>query len=140
MSMDLSVWSEQHPVLPRGLPEADRWQPTEISSEEGFPLPDLTDLAETGERELDGPWYYEGEGWLIEVLLCLVDDRQAIPDDVRKKMPSANYVAYVTLQPIGAGRGGYDMLEKVVRGLASEYGGVWANVDGLAFAPEEGEF
>jgi hypothetical protein len=55
MSMDLSVWSEQRPDLPRSLPEADRWQPPDVSSEAIWPQVDLAGLPETGERELDGP-------------------------------------------------------------------------------------
>jgi hypothetical protein len=140
MSMDLSVWSEQRPELPRGLPEADRWQPPEVSSEANWPHADLAELTETDERGLDGPWYYVTENWLVEVLIFLVEDPRHIPEDVRAKMPSAKHVAYVTLQPIGAGRDGYEMLERVVRRLACEYAGVWPDMDGAAFTPEEGEF
>jgi hypothetical protein len=140
MSMDLSVWSEKRPELPRGLPEADRWQPPEVSAETNWPDPDLAEVSATGERELDGPWNFESENWLIDVLICLAEDPRRIPEDVRAKMPSARYAAYVSLQPIGAGRDGYAMLERVVRGLAGEYAGVWANMDGVAFAPNEGEF
>ena len=140
MSMDLSVWSEQRPELPRGLPEAERWQPPDVSSEGNWPQADLAEYSETGERELDGPWYYEAENWLIDVLICVIADHRHILEDVRARMPSAKYVAYVTLEPIGASRDGYEMLERVVRGLASEYAGVWANMDGVAFTPEEGQF
>jgi hypothetical protein len=140
MSMDLSVWSEECPELPRGLPDVDHWQPPEAASEASEPDVDLDLVPEMGQRELDGPWYYEAEGWLIEVLTCLVEDPRIVPEEVRKKLPLPKHVAYVTLQPIGAGRDGYEMLEKVVRGLAREYRGVWANMDGVAFLPDEGEF
>jgi hypothetical protein len=140
MSIDLSVWSEQRPDLPRGLPDPERWQPPEVFPEASWLQDQLTDVPEMGERELDGPWCYETENWLIDVLKCLVEDPRSIPEDVRKKTPSAKHIAYVTLQPIVAGRDGYEMLGRVVRGLARTYQGVWANMDGVAFMPDEGDF
>ena len=110
--MDLSVWSDIDLQLPNLLPHSTEWKAY-------------------GEE-----WAFEGNGWQV---LVLKGDEQ--PDkQILKKFPAASKVIYVTLEPIGAGKDGYKMLEDVVRSLAKSTGGVWVDPNGVAYFYSEGQF
>ena len=115
MSMDLSVWSPTRFELPSQLPRAQSW------------------VRYTNE------WNFEGEGWMISVLPTDRSDGDEPDDAVLEKVPDASYVAYVTLEPIGADAG-YKFLEEVVRTLARVTSGVWVDAYGEPFAHDEGQF
>ncbi len=110
MSMDISVWSECRFDLPKQLPDTDAW-------------------------DHDGSeWAFEGDGW--HVLVLTVDD-----GSVRERlMPKARYVAYVTLEPVGASNLGYAMLERTIRSLANAVDGLWIDPYGNAHRHDQGDF
>ena len=110
--LDISVWSECPFDLPKQLPDADTW-------------------ARDGSA-----WEFEGDGW--HVLVFTADDR---PDEsVPELLPNAKYVAYVTLEPIGAPNAGYEMLERTTRSLAHAVDGLWIDPNGNAHPHDEGDF
>jgi hypothetical protein len=112
MSMDLAVWSAQPFDLPKQLPKSNSWK-------------------RTGKE-----FAYSGKGW--HVLVMCSDDE---PDEnIVSKLPGAAHVAYVTLEPIGADKAGYKMLEEVVRELSRQTGGVWTDPDGNPYLHDEGQF
>ncbi|HEX3626844.1 MAG TPA: hypothetical protein VH280_15640 [Verrucomicrobiae bacterium] len=79
---------------------------------------------------------FVGKGW--HVLVMATEDE---PDDaITDKFPKAKHVAYVTLEPIGAGKAGYKMLEEVVRELSRQTGGVWVDSNGEPYSHDEGSF
>jgi len=96
MSMDLEVWSAQSFNLPGQLPRSNFWN---LESDE---------------------WVYNSGSW--QILVMATDDEPHA--SVLKKLPGANSVAYVTLEPIGADAEGYALLEEVIRNLAKENNGV----------------
>ena len=55
-------------------------------------------------------------------------------------MVKAAHVAYVTLEPIGADKAGYKMLEDAVRELSRQSGGVWTDPNGEPYSHDEGSF
>jgi len=116
MSMDLSVWSATPFELPGQLPRAGSWvrHPEE--------------------------WQFESSGWLVTVLATGRSDCDLPSDAVLQEVPDASYVAYVTLEPIGADQEGYDFLEEVVRTLARATAGVWVDPNGGVFAHDDGHF
>jgi hypothetical protein len=116
MSMDLCVWSSRPFELPDQLPQQRPW--TRYQDE----------------------WGFDGKGWYVSVLPTQRSEQDAPSDSVLQKVPDASYVAYVTLQPIGADRAGYRLLEEVVRALARATSGVWVDPYGEAFAHDEGQF
>ncbi len=112
MSMDLAVWSERPFDLPRQLPKAESW------------------------NRYQKEFAFDGGEWQVTVL-CANDD----PDqNVTARLPAATHVAYVTLEPIGAARPGYTMLEEVTRALSRQTGGVWVDANGEAHLHDEGAF
>ena len=112
MSMDLEVWSTKPFDLPRQLPKSSDWK--------------------RGDE-----FTFRGKGWLVQVLLSDEDE----PDEtIVDKLPGAAHVAYVSLEPLGANKAGYDMLESVVRELARQSKGVWVDPDGEPFLHNEGQF
>ena len=113
MSMDLSVWSTRDFDLPAALPQSGLW------------------------KRYDHEFAFEAEKWQVLVLA-----EQSEPDPfVIEKLPGASFVAYITLEPIGAGPDGYDFLEAVVRSVARESGGVWVDALGTAaYFHDEGRF
>ena len=112
MSMDLEVWSIGEFDLPPQLPSADRWQ------------------------QFDDEFAFDGGVWQVLVL----SEPSEPSSSVSQLLPGATHVAYVTLEPIGAGPDGYDFLEKVVRTLARESLGVWVDPNGSAYRHDEGNF
>ncbi len=113
MSMDIEVWSEEPFNLSEWLPESDKWE-------------------QFGEE-----WSYEGEGWQVLVNL---DESESISNAVKEKISFAKFVAYTTLEPIGADTEGYVFFEKVVMGMAHNSQGVWVDPYGQAFRADEGSF
>jgi hypothetical protein len=63
-----------------------------------------------------------------------------LPKNILSKFPAATHVAYVTVEPIGADKAGYAMLEEVVRELSRQTGGVWVDPDGEPYSHNEGSF
>jgi hypothetical protein len=116
MSMDLCVWSSTPFELPGQLPQAKSWV------------------------RYPAEWDFEGAGWIVSVIVAQRSEDDPPSDPVLQKVPDASHVAYVTLQPIGADRAGYDFLEEVVRTLARITSGVWVDPHGEAFAHDEGQF
>ena len=119
MSMDLSVWSARPFDLPGQLPQADLW------------------------KLYQDQWAFESKGW--QVLVMPARPYQTDPPDlpnsaVLLRLPGVSYVAYVTLEPIGADEAGYAFLEKVVRSLALATGGVWVDPNEECYAHDEGQF
>lgn len=79
---------------------------------------------------------FDGDGWQVSVL-----SEQSEPDpSIVHMLPGANFVAYISLEPIGAGPDGYSFLEEVVRSVAREVTGVWVDPSGSAFIHNEGPF
>jgi hypothetical protein len=113
MSMDLEVWSEVPFDLPAWLPAQEEWK-------------------QHGEG-----WSFDGGGWQILVVL---DAPETVPDAVGVRLSRAAHVAYVTLEPIGADREGYILLERVVRTLARQSNGVWVDPYCQPFGADEGTF
>src|SRR5262245_38465986 len=116
MSMDLCVWSSRPFELPDQLPQQRPW------------------------IRYPNEWGFDGKGWYVSVLPTQRSENEAPSDSVLQKIPDASYVAYVTLEPIGADRAGYHFLEAVVRALARATAGVWVDPYGEAFAHDEGQF
>lgn len=110
--MDLSVWSRTEFKIPEQLPEPDTWS--------------------CFEKECS----YEGNGWQIIVLMA--DDEPS--SEVLARFPKAQKGVYVSLEPLGAGREGYRMLENVVRSLSRMSEGVWVDAFGSVFQWNEGVF
>lgn len=113
MSMDLEVWSELEFDLNSWLPAEEGWE-------------------QSGDE-----WSCEGEGWQVLVNRDQAEER---PASVTGVLPGANYIAYITLEPIGADPKGYAFLEEIVRRLARNGQGVWVDPSGEAFGPDEGSF
>jgi hypothetical protein len=112
MSMDLAVWSTRPFNFPAELPQSDSWE-------------------RYGEE-----FSFEGDGWQVVVL-----SEQSEPEaPVVQKLPGASFVAYVTLEPIGAESDGYAFLEQVVRSVARQVSGVWVDSNGSAYKHDEGSF
>ena len=119
MSMDLSVWSARPFDLPEQLPQPEAW------------------------KRYQETWAFETKGW--QVLVLPARPYQTKPphlpnSEVLLRLPGVSYVAYVTLEPIGADHAGYAFLEKVVRSLALATGGVWVDPDEEVYAHDEGRF
>ena len=119
MSMDLSVWSSRPFDLPEQLPHAELW------------------------KRYDDQWAFESKGW--QVLVMPARPYQTDPPDlpnsaVLLRLPGVSYVAYVTLEPIGADHAGYALLETVVRSLALATGDVWVDPNKKVYAHDEGQF
>jgi hypothetical protein len=112
MSMDISVWSTGPFELPNQLPTPRQW------------------------RLYASEWTLDGVGWHIQVLPAEDDPSTR----VLQRLPGASHVAYVTLEPIGADNIGYDLLEKVVRGLAQATSGVWVDPNNEPYFHDEGDF
>jgi len=113
MSMDLEVWSENPFNLETMLIESNKWE------------------------KFGDEWAYEGNGWQV---LINIEESNDSSDSVQSFLPSPNYVAFISLEPIGADSSGYLFLEKTIRGLAKESNGVWVDPNGEAFRPGEGTF
>lgn len=110
MSMDLAVWAPRAFDLPGQLPRADEWV------------------------EHRGEYSFEGQGWQVLVMRGDEDPDPSVQD----ALPEGRHVAYVTLEPMGADRSGYDFLEGVVRHLARTGNGRWRDPDGVLHAHDEG--
>ena len=113
MSMDLEVWSEMPFDLKTMLNKADQWE------------------------QYKEEWAFESDGWQVTVNLS---SESQLPDSISQKMPSAKYVAYVTLEPIGADSEGYIFFEKTIRAIARGSNGLWLDPNGTAFSADEGSF
>src|SRR5262245_19915886 len=103
----------------------------------------VTGAAATGRTVDSNPsqeWAFDKGTWQVLVLPTQRSKDDAPDSSVLRKVPDAAYVAYVTLQPIGADRAGYALLEKVVRALALATDGVWVDPNGQAHAHDEGQF
>jgi hypothetical protein len=113
MSMDLEVWSENPFDLESILDKYDQWDKygDELS--------------------------YEGDGWQVTINLDMPDQP---PNAVIEKISSAKYVAYTSLEPIGADANGYRFFEETVRALARGSEGLWVDAYGEVFSPNEGSF
>jgi len=112
MGMDPAVWSTRNFNFPAELPQSGSWE-------------------RYGEE-----FSFEGEGWLVQVL----PERSEPDPAIVQVLPGANFVAYVTLEPIGPGPDGYAFLEEVVRSIAREVAGVWVDPSGSAYIHNEGRF
>ena len=112
MSMDLSVWCSNDVKLPSQLPSSTEW------------------------HNYDNEWAYEGDGWQV----LAMEGNENPTKEIKTKFPKASKIIYVTLEPIGADKVGYDLLEKVVRTLAKSCGGVWVDPNGKAYFHNEGSF
>lgn len=112
MSMDLSVWSSRPFALPEYLPELAAWN---RSREE---------------------WSYDGDCWQVLVFPTTAHAE----DSVTTLLPGARFVAYVTLEPIGAPPSAYAFLEQTIRSLARNADGVWLDPSGSAYKYNEGSF
>jgi hypothetical protein len=112
MSMDLAVWSTRDFNFPAELPRSTLW------------------------KRYDDEFAFQEDQWQV---LVLPDQSEADPSVVHK-LPGARFVAWITLEPIGAEADGYAFLEEVVRSVAREVGGVWVDPDGLAYFHNEGSF
>ena len=112
MSMDLAVWSTRDFNFPAELPRSALW------------------------KRYDEEFAFEEDQWQVLVL-----SEESDPDSsVVHKLPGANFVAWISLEPIGAEPDGYAFLEEVVRSVAREVGGVWVDPNGLAYFHNEGSF
>lgn len=112
MSMDIEVWSAIPVLLPEALPQAGAW------------------------KEYGIEFAYESDGWQI-----LVSTESAEPSsEVLAIVPEARNLTNITLEPIGASKTGYKMLEIVTMHLASELNGCWVDPSGRAHPPGEGSF
>ena len=112
MSMDLSVWSTREFNLPADLLQSTLW------------------------KRDDDEFAFETDNWQV---LVLAEESEPEPE-VHQKLPGANFVAYITLEPIGAGTDGYTFLEELVRSLAREVGGVWVDSGGSVYFHDQGSF
>jgi hypothetical protein len=71
----------------------------------------------------------------------LVQLGQERPDAaVIARLPTAKFVAYVTLEPIDSDRAAHRVLENAVRSLAKSNGGVWVDPLGNVYGHAEGAF
>ena len=113
MSMDLAVWSTRPFNLPAQLPQSKAW------------------------KRAGKEFAFSAKGWHV-LVLCSEEDEPE--ENILIKLPGAAHVAYVTLEPIGAGTDGYSMLEEVVRALARQTGGVWVDRNGEPYSHDEGSF
>ena len=112
MSMDLGVWSTRDFNFPAQLPRSTLW------------------------KRYNKEFAFEEDRWQVVVL-----SEQSEPDtSVVHKLPGAKFVAWISLEPIGAGADGYTFLEEVVRSVAREVGGVWVDPNGFAYFHNEGSF
>ena len=112
MSMDLAVWSTRDFNFPAELPRSSLW------------------------KRYDEEFAFEEDQWQVQVL-----SEQSEPEpSVVQKLPGASFVAWISLEPIGAEPDGYAFLEEVVRSVAREVGGVWVDPNGLAYFHNEGSF
>lgn len=113
MSMDLEVWSENQFDLETVLDNYNQWDKygDELS--------------------------YDGDGWQVTINLEMTDQPA---NAVLEKRPSAKYVAYTSIEPIGANEHGYRFFEETVRALARGSKGLWVDASGEAFGPDEGSF
>lgn len=113
MSLDIEVWSEKPFNVSEWLPESDKWE------------------------QFGDEWSYEGDGWQVLVNL---DETEPISESVKEKIGSAKFVAYTTLEPIGADTEGYAFLEKVVREMTRNAQGVWVDPYDQVLRADEGSF
>lgn len=111
--MDLSVWSTRPFKLPDQLPKSREW------------------------KRAGKEYAYLKKSWQV-LVLCSEEDEPE--ENILSKLPGAAQVAYITLEPIGAGPDGYKMLEEVVRALARQSGGVWVDPNGEPYFHDEGLF
>lgn len=112
MSIDLAVWSTRDFNFPAELPQSTLW------------------------KHYDEEFAFEEDQWQVLVL-----SEQSEPDpSVVHKLGGANFVAWISLEPIDAEPDGYAFLEEVVRSVAREVGGVWVDANGLAYFHNEGSF
>ena len=87
-------------------------------------------------KHYDEEFAFEEDQWQVLVL-----SEQSEPDPpVVHKLPGANFVAWISLEPIGADPDGYAFLEEVVLSVARTVGGVWVDPNGLAYFHNEGSF
>jgi len=112
MSMDLAVWSARDFNFPAELPQTSLWK-------------------RYGEE-----FAFEEDEWQV---LVLPEQSEPHPSIVHK-LPGANFVAYISLEPIDAGPDGYAFLEEVVRSVARKVAGVWIDPSGSAYFHNEGTF
>ena len=112
MSMDLTVWSTRDFNFPAELPQSGLW------------------------KRYDEEFAFEEDEWQVLVL-----SEQSEPEpSIVNKLPGANFVAYISLEPIDAEAAGYAFLEEVVRSTARAVGGVWVDPDGAVYFHDEGSF
>jgi hypothetical protein len=112
MSMDLAVWSTRDFNFPAQLPRSSLW------------------------KRYDEEFAFEADQWQVSVLF-----EESEPDPmVVSKLPDANFVAWISLEPIGAGPDGYAFLEEVVRSVTLEVAGVWVDANGQVYFHNEGRF
>lgn len=112
MSMDLSVWSTREFNLPADLLQSTLW------------------------KRYDDEFAFETDNWQV---LVLAEESEPEPE-VLQKLSGASFVAYITLEPIGAGPAGYTFLEELIRSLAREVGGVWVDPSGSVYFHDQGSF
>ena len=112
MSMDLAVWSTREFNFPAQLPRSSLW------------------------KRYDEEFAFEADEWQVSALF-----EESEPDPVVvRKLPGATFVAWISLEPIGAGSDGYAFLEEVVRSLTREVAGVWVDPNGDVYFQNEGRF
>ena len=100
MSYDVQIWSV-HPIrLAEVLPDVDKWQP------EG------------------DDWVYESRRWQIVVgssVKVLIED---VPEDVVGLVPGISYLTELNLEPVGASKRAYKLLDSVSKRLGKTAHGV----------------
>jgi len=78
------------------------------------------------------------DGGTWQVLVVVAQDKPDGP--VLEKLPAASSVAYISLEPLGAGPEGYAALETTTRHLAEVSRGVWVDPSGTVYRHDEGTF
>ena len=112
VSTDLAVWSTRAFNFPAELPQSSLW------------------------KSYDDEFAFEKDDWQVSIL-----SEQTEPDpSVVHKLSGANFVAWISLEPIGAEPDGYAFLEEVVRSVTRKVGGVWVDQNGLVYFHDEGNF
>src|SRR5262249_18973453 len=102
--VDLEIWSEVKIDLGQMLPEPDKWT-------QGV------------------PWLLGRKAWLVTIFPQGEVGSNQVPDSVRRRLPRAHHVVGVSLRAVGkrSAEEGCEFLERVVRTLARNPGGLWVD-------------
>ncbi|MEO1527854.1 MAG: hypothetical protein AAFX06_20680 [Planctomycetota bacterium] len=125
MSIDVRVWATERFDLPAQLPEPQNWHTYDT------PIPKVGNVTN---------YAYESDGWQVLVTFGVMR-KPTPPDSIRSLDMIEAYIVNVSLEPIGADKSGYAMLERTVRDLARATNGRWIDpVNGTLHDADAGSF